>query len=878
MAGAVAVVFSHFLVTDWSRISGMYDVPRYFGPNLFYMDYVLHRGEIPLWNPYSFCGTPFIANLSVAFFYPLNFVRSCLTFDPTPMKTHVGMALLMALQIIIAGVGTFLFAREQKLSYGAAFVAAFGFALSASFVRRACAFQTIMSLAWLPFILLALRRSLTAMPGARKFRYGLAAGLMMSLGLLGGSPQTFIYMSMAVGGFYGLYRLLHLKPEESTAKRRLFCLLASDFVVLALMGLVALAVAAAMLLPTTELMMASSRMTEDTETPGTMAQQGSLDFLYQCLIMYPGPKDIRQNMRGTGLAVVLLALLGLTHRRWRESLVYALLFLALCDLSLGPPFPLSQLVLWLTPYALVESSRAYVVACFPLAMLAGFGVDAVTTRWKHLSLRTLRSVALAAVGAATLTSLSHWIAPHDFLDVSKAVVYLPAAALGVALLGGWLSPAPLWRWTLAALVLAEIAVWNQAFVPHLVSGHGFTRLTSHADHPEPWTDNYRDADPRPQEWLYGLRPAVNGYSPLYIGKARQAICGLYRERRAWRITHQDEATVESYRGHLLFKRAFWLAQRYVEGALPGKRALFPSATTVFLENPGALDVPEVPRSALPSSGVSENAVLTTIVKPDEPRKITKPGDSTLKLGVVSAPPLHSVLRLEFTSDCRATISPMFREPGPGTTALGKEVSVLPQNGEPRVVEIPTPDFRPIDIRLAVKVQQSKGTVTFTSIVVASDPQDEDSLISIVERTANRVIVDLKDLPGPRILTFLDAAYPGWEAYVDSERVPILTADDAFKAVAVSGGSHRVEFVFRPRSVYAGVAASGFSLAIVLAAMTWLWHRERRTAAPPPLTGSPVPAILKDTGQMPEEKIDEIRREVEDRDEDTVPEETQPGID
>src|SRR5580700_4700849 len=28
------------------------------------------KGHLPLWNPYSFCGTPFVANLSSACFYP----------------------------------------------------------------------------------------------------------------------------------------------------------------------------------------------------------------------------------------------------------------------------------------------------------------------------------------------------------------------------------------------------------------------------------------------------------------------------------------------------------------------------------------------------------------------------------------------------------------------------------------------------------------------------------------------------------------------------------------------------------------------------------------------------------------------------------------
>lgn len=47
------------------------------------------------------------------------------------------------------------------------------------------------------------------------------------------------------------------------------------------------------------------------------------------------------------------------------------------------------------------------------------------------------------------------------------------------------------------------------------------------------------------------------------------------------------------------------------------------------------------------------------------------------------------------------------------------------------------------------------------------------------------------------LIVTDAHYPGWEATVDGERVPICRADVLFRAVPVPPGKHRVNLIFQP---------------------------------------------------------------------------------
>jgi len=77
---------------------------------------------------------------------------------------------------------------------------------------------------------------------------------------------------------------------------------------------------------------------------------------------------------------------------------------------------------------------------------------------------------------------------------------------------------------------------------------------------------------------------------------------------------------------------------------------------------------------------------------------------------------------------------------------------------------------------------------------------------IVSYQRNSVTVEV-EASEKGILVLHDIHYPGWEAWVNGERRPILRANLLFRGVEVPPGRHRVEFHFRPMSLENLVSAA-----------------------------------------------------------------------
>lgn len=95
--------------------------------------------------------------------------------------------------------------------------------------------------------------------------------------------------------------------------------------------------------------------------------------------------------------------------------------------------------------------------------------------------------------------------------------------------------------------------------------------------------------------------------------------------------------------------------------------------------------------------------------------------------------------------------------------------------------------------------------------------------------AHRVEVDAR-LERDGLVVLSDTWQPGWRAYVDGRRAPVVVANYAFRAVPVPRGHRRVCFAYAPRSFAFGACLSLLALAALAATtLSRITARTRRPA-------------------------------------------------
>lgn len=112
---------------------------------------------------------------------------------------------------------------------------------------------------------------------------------------------------------------------------------------------------------------------------------------------------------------------------------------------------------------------------------------------------------------------------------------------------------------------------------------------------------------------------------------------------------------------------------------------------------------------------------------------------------------------------------------------------------------------------------------------SSQTPDNPGKAWISSYEANEVELRL-DASEPSLAILTDSYYPGWVAFVDGVRKPILRANSLFRAVEVSPGTHTVVFKYRPLSVRLGFILSVTTLLMMVIAL-FIEQRTKKRATP-----------------------------------------------
>jgi len=385
-----------------------YDIVTQFYPWSVLSATALHQGTLPLWNPYSFAGTPFLAALQPAVLYPINLALSWLV---QPIDVLGARAII---QLALTMIGTFLLARRLTLSRAGSLVAAlaFGFGLP-YFVWIPAALSVAAT--WLPWLLLAVEGTLTA---RTRLPWALTIAGVFAMELLSGHGEIAAHVTLLCIA-YATFRLIMLwrSGRNPSAIIKLILILGAGFALGA-------AIAAAQLAPTLE-QLSQSSTAFDRENGAHAAPVGILgqSTYWGTLIvgiipnffgnptwhvsLLPLSHNYFEIALYIGTAPLFLALFAIIHSRNANARFFALA--AFVALGIALRFPVIGMLNDLPVVRVTNNMRLHVEYAFAMSMMAGYGLDAIGHR--DISSRTRRLMlwwgsALAALGVWAVGILS----------------------------------------------------------------------------------------------------------------------------------------------------------------------------------------------------------------------------------------------------------------------------------------------------------------------------------------------------------------------------------------------------------------------------------------------------------------------------------------
>ena len=746
----------------------------------------LADAKLPLWNPFSFFGTPFYANMQVATFYPLNLPLLAFPLD-------ISYNLFIGLHLGMAGAFMYLLARSWLLGPLAGLVSGLAYMLNANFVGYGWGGDVNMLSAavWLPLVLLLFDRALSS----REHRVGwmLCASGAFGIEVLSGHPQY---------SFFTSFVLLIAALFRSWQLRRSGGKLASIVLPLGLwvgvLGTGAL-LAAAQLLPTFEAAQLSTRHFEwNFEWPRN-AIEGSYnpirlvtwvipDLFGNSVSLRPALTDwlsmvlreIHSNEFRAYIGILPLALAIFSLSGWRTSprirFLAVLAGIALL-MALGGLTPLYRI-----EYAFVPPLRTFriparflCVVLFSGALLSGFGVQALADGARIRAKSWGRALIGIAVGMGlclliavafrnriletgrrlaapvfTTRPLGRTLTPAAREDLIAGAYHLATRASAVGALLVALSGVVFWwssrstkgkpRWTIAAVVLTAVdlslqtlpytsftplddLLSQEASVVAAIEGTGASGRVLTLPAGIP-AGGADLVHPGDNALMHYRLLGAGGFDSFELATYRAAV---------------DSITVDLREGSSRLASSFGI--RFIVTDLPLPRPDFRPLARI-----GPATVYENPQ-ALPRFYLAPQALAV-------------------------ATPVEALARLSEGLPAGTVLLE-------GTEMGGQMVSGKEPNS--------------IEVKLA----------------------DRGHLILAVSASA------------PVMLVTNDTYYPGWVAKVDGALTPVSRANGLVRAVPLPSGTHIVEFRFSPRSLILGAWISLLTLAALVVVVVAISLQERK---------------------------------------------------
>ncbi len=422
---ALAFLLLAVLVFFLPVVLGQAWIPRGGGDSVSFL-YPMYRfaagsfqnGTIPLWNPYQYAGSLFIADNQTGIFYPPNL----LLFLINPNFSYDAIQWLVIGHFFFAGAAMYACMRlvrmDLPLPRPAVLIGSLAFMFSGVFVAHTGNLNLIAVAAWLPLTFLALHHAILAGRQKRGIAYAIFGGVLLGIATLAGHGQ----MTFLLATYLGCYALLRAVTDRAFW----------PLVALVILAFTAVGLAAINLLPSMEAVQYTVRAQFDGQraTGYELPWRGLLglfapDFFGRGEVRFWGDWP-RVEYGYVGILTLFLAGVAIVIDRSRLSRFFALAALLFTFLALGSNTPLFPLLVHLAPWFPFQVPARFVLLLdFSLAGLAAIGMALLIERP-----RAMRTYLLAAaVMASAVLGLLMWLCresiatvPHHQQQILTAIV------------------------------------------------------------------------------------------------------------------------------------------------------------------------------------------------------------------------------------------------------------------------------------------------------------------------------------------------------------------------------------------------------------------------------------------------------------------------
>jgi len=429
----------------------------------FYVDYMHDHGTAPVWNPYQFCGIPYIDGFHGDTFYPF----SILKFFGNIFRM-LGWNLL--LHVFIGGITMFACARVFGRSQMASALAAVSYMFAAYFVSQVAPghdgkmFVTALFPLTLMFIELAFRQ--------RALMYFGLLGLTIGIIILTPHPQMAYYTLWACA-FYVAFKLIFTWVDTRSIRKVI-----SPAVLFTVAVVIGLAISAIHFYPG-YIYVQDYSPRSDEKRGEEWAKSWSLHWEETASLVVPefcgvsnedgnsywGKNPFKDNSEYAGAVPLLLAIVAIVMIRSRKAWFFGALALFAVIYGLSGNTPFFYLFYHIIPN--VKSTRAWSMIMFlfsfSVALLAAFGLDFVIEQSRRLKDQHRRRFMVAVFGLPALIlvgALFFAAAPESAIGIYKGIFYNNIAPQKDAILARHLGDITAGFWiTFFFLAAAATSIW-----------------------------------------------------------------------------------------------------------------------------------------------------------------------------------------------------------------------------------------------------------------------------------------------------------------------------------------------------------------------------------------------------------------------------------